>query len=196
MSSISSNAYHTSAEEAFLEQTPWANPQHPVHQHQHLSHRPQNRVMDNSRAPAFATPAGQMRMVDVSAPNGSASTIAENSSANNTPYGAEQDNAATTAGGAYPEYDADRRSGFRSLSSSPLDVRKPHPATYTPHEHRPSHGSHRNSGYSSPPSRIGLFGPSGPKRDTSPSLPSKPVNPLHQPATILGNTGQNQMAAR
>lgn len=196
MSSISSNAYHTSAEEAFLEQTPWANPQHPVHQHQHLSHRPQNRVMDNSRAPAFATPAGQMRMVDVSAPNGSASTIAETSSANNTPYGAEQDNAATTAAGVYPDYDVDQRSGFRSLSSSPLDVRKPQPATYTSRDHRPSHGSNRNSGYSSPPSRIGLFGSSGPKRDTSPSLPSKPVNSLHQSATILGSTGQNQMAAR
>ncbi|KAL4784241.1 Sds3-like-domain-containing protein [Aspergillus varians] len=196
MSSMSSNVFHTSAEEAFLEQTPWANPQHPIHQHQHPSHRAQNRIIDNSRAPAFTTPAGQMRMVDVSAPNGSASTIAENSSANNTPYGAEQDNAATTTAGLYPDYDADRRAAFRSLSSSPLDVRKPHPATYTSHDHRPSHGTPRNPGYSSPPARLGLFGSAGPKRDTSPSLPSKPVNSLHQPAAILGSTGQNQMAAR
>ncbi|KAL4911858.1 transcriptional regulatory protein Dep1 [Aspergillus aurantiobrunneus] len=194
MSSIS-NAYHTSAEEAFLEQTPWANPQHPIHQHQHLSHRSQNRIMENSRAPAFATPAGQMRMVDFSAPNGSASTIAENSSANNTPYGAEQDNAATAAG-SYAEYDADQPSAFRSLSSSPLDVRKPHPALYTSLDHRPSQGAPRNPGYSSPPARLGLFGSAGPKRDTSPSLPSKPVNTIHQPTGMLGSTGHNQMAAR
>ncbi|KAL4872197.1 hypothetical protein BDV12DRAFT_193643 [Aspergillus spectabilis] len=194
MSSISSNAYHTSAEEAFLEQTPWANPQHPIHQHQHL-HRSQNRVLDSSRAPTFATPAGQMRMVDVNAPNGSASTIAENSSANNTPYGAEQDHVAAAAG-PYPDYDADRRSGFRSLSSSPLDVRKPLPATYTSLDHRPSLGVPRNPGHSSPPNRLALFGSPGPKRDPSPSLASKPVKSLHQPAGILGSTGQNQMAAR
>ncbi|RDW81759.1 uncharacterized protein DSM5745_05316 [Aspergillus mulundensis] len=190
MPSISSNIHPISAEEAFLEQTPWANPQHPYHQHQHLSQRSQNRILDNSRVPAFATPAGQMRMVDVSAPNGSASTIAENSSANNTPYGLDQDNAAAVAK-LYPDYDT----RLRSLSSSPTDVRKPHPAMYTSLEHRPPQGVPRNPGYSSPPSRL-VFGTSGHRRDTSPSLPSKPVNSLHQPAGMLGGTGQNQMAAR
>ncbi|KAI9367359.1 Sds3-like-domain-containing protein [Aspergillus egyptiacus] len=197
MSSISHAVYPTSAEEAFLEHTPWANPQHPIHQHQHQSHRPHNRTLDNPRAPAFATPAGQLRMVDVNAPNGSASTIAENSSANNTPYGAEQDIAAATTG-SYPDYDADRRSGFRSLSSSPLDVRKPHPAQYPAYgalDHRPSQGAPRNPGYSSPPSRLGLFQSSGPKRDASPPVPSRPVNSLHQ-SGIIGTTGQNSMAAR
>ncbi|KAL4927888.1 uncharacterized protein BDV17DRAFT_282337 [Aspergillus undulatus] len=194
ISSMSSNIYHTSAEEAFLEQTPWANPQHPIHQNQQLSHRSQNRILDNSRAPAFATPVGQMRMVDVSAPNGSASTIAETSSANNTPYGAEQDVTATAAK-PYPDYDAERLPRWRSLSSSPTDVRKPHPATYASLDHRPSQNSPRNPGYS-PPGRLGLFGPSGPKRDSSPSIHSKPVNSLHQSAGMLGNTGQNSMAAR
>ncbi|KAL5337819.1 Sds3-like-domain-containing protein [Aspergillus crustosus] len=194
MLSISSNAYHTSAEEAFFEQTPWANPQHPFHQHQHL-HRTQNRLIDSSRASTFATPAGQMRMVDVNAPNGSASTIAENSSANNTPYGVEQEHVVAAAG-PYPEYDANRRSGFRSLSSSPLDVRKPLPATYTSLDHRPPQGAPRNTGHTSPPNRLGLFGTAGPKRDPSPSLPSKPVNSLHQATGLLGSTGQNQMAAR
>ncbi|KAL4944345.1 hypothetical protein BDV06DRAFT_94665 [Aspergillus oleicola] len=194
ISSISSNAYHTSAEEAFLEQTPWANPQHPIHQNQHLSHRSQNRIMDSSRAPTFATPAGQMRTVDVSAPNGSASTIAETSSANNTPYGAEQE-VTTTVTKPYPEYDAELFSRWRSLSSSPTDVRKPHPATYASLDHRHSQNAPRNPGYS-PPARLGLFGSSGPKRDPSPSLPSKPVNSLHQSAGMLGNTGQNSMAAR
>ncbi|KAL2869972.1 uncharacterized protein BJX67DRAFT_302039 [Aspergillus lucknowensis] len=195
LSNVSSGAYQPSAEEAFLEQTPWANPQHPIHQHQHLSHRPQNRALDNSRATGFATPTGQMRMVDVSAPNGSASTIAENSSANNTPYGADQENAATSAG-QYPGYDTDRRSGFRSLSSSPLDVRKPQPASYTSLDHRPPQSASRNTGFSSPPSRLGLFGSTGPKRDTSPSLPSKPVDSLHQSAAVLSGAGQNSMAAR
>ncbi|KAL6239379.1 hypothetical protein BDW75DRAFT_138860 [Aspergillus navahoensis] len=186
---MSSNVPPTSAEEAFLEQTPWANPQHPYHQHQNMSHRSQNRIMDNSRVSVFATPAGQMRMVDVSAPNGSASTIAENSSANNTPHGLEQDNT-TGAAKPYPDYDA----RLRSLSSSPTDVRKPHPAMYTSLDHRPPQGIPRNPGYSSPPSRL-VFG-SAPKRDTSPSLASKPVNSLHQPAGILGSTSKNQMAAR
>ncbi|KAJ0421045.1 transcriptional regulatory protein Dep1 [Aspergillus carlsbadensis] len=193
VSNISSNAYQPSAEEAFLEQTPWANPQHPIHQHQHLSHRAQNRILDSSRAPTFATPAGQTRMVDVNAPNGSASTIAENSSANNTPYGAEQEITATAAG-VYPDYDADRRSGFRSLSSSPLEVRKPHPASYL--DHRPLQSASRNPGYSPPSSRLGLFGPTGPKRGTSPTLPSNPVNSIHQSAAMLSATGQNSMAAR
>ncbi|KAL2824502.1 Sds3-like-domain-containing protein [Aspergillus cavernicola] len=193
--SISSNVYPTSAEEAFLEQTPWANPQHPIHQHQHMSHRPQNRALDNPRVSAFTTPAGQLRMVDVSAPNGSASTIAENSSANNTPYGAEQENAAPAAG-PYPDYDADRRSGFRSLSSSPLDLRKPHPAPYTALDHRPLQGASRNPGYSSPPSRLGLFQSSGPKRDTSPPLHPNPVNSLHHSTGMIGGSGPNQMAAR
>ncbi|KAL3475359.1 Sds3-like-domain-containing protein [Aspergillus californicus] len=200
ISSISSNVYSTSAEEAFLEQTPWANPQHPIHQHQHMSHmshmshRPQNRVLDNSSVPALATPAGQLRVVDVSAPNGSASTIAENSSANNTPYGAEQDNAVTAAG-SYHDYDTERRSGLRSLTTSPLDVRKPQPVPFTASDHRPSQGA-RNHNYSSPPSRLSLFQSSGPKRDTSPSLPSKPVNSLHQSAGMVGGPGPNQMAAR
>ncbi|KAL3465370.1 Sds3-like-domain-containing protein [Aspergillus heterothallicus] len=195
VSHIPPNTYQPTAEEVFINDTPWANPQHPIHQHQHLSQRVQTRILDNSRVPAFATPAGQMRMVDVNAPNGSASTIAENSSANNTPYGAEQE--ITTSAGAYSDYDADRRSGFRSLSSSPLDVRKPHPASYTSSlDHRQPQNASRKPGYSPPTSRLGLFGPTGVKRDTSPTLPSKPVNSLHQSAAVLSGTGQNSMAAR
>ena len=41
MPSMSSNAFRTAAEEAFLEQTPWANPQHPIHHHHHHHHQPQ-----------------------------------------------------------------------------------------------------------------------------------------------------------
>lgn len=55
------------AEEHFLEQNPWANPQHPAH-HQHLMQR---------QITPSVTPAGQRRLVDLTEPHGSASTIAE-----------------------------------------------------------------------------------------------------------------------
>lgn len=137
--SAMSNASRIAAEEAFLEHTPWANPQHPVHHHQQQQTQPQrpqqNRGFEQPRAPAFTTPAAQKRVVDIHAPNGSGSTIAENSSTNNTPYGTEQEphpnsnnNNNNPFGSRFgiPDYDADRHSGFRSLSSSPLDMRKPH----------------------------------------------------------------------
>ncbi|KAB8207469.1 Sds3-like-domain-containing protein [Aspergillus parasiticus] len=194
MSSMSSNVFRAAAEEAFLEQTPWANPQHPIHHQQQIPPRPQSRVFENPRAPAYTTPAAQKRVVDIHAPNGSASTIAENSSANNTPYDHEQP---TQGLGPYgnPEYDADRRSGFRSLSSSPLDVRKPHPSSYNTLDNRSP--PHRNAGYSPPPARLGLFQS---KRDSSPPpLPSsKPANSIHHHGStgLLGGSGSNQMTAR
>ncbi|KAJ5975267.1 hypothetical protein N7481_008974 [Penicillium waksmanii] len=169
MSAMSSNMFRTAAEaeEAFLEQTPWANPQHPIHQqqaqHQYPQpHRPQGRAFEASNASSFATPAAQKRVVDVHAPNGSASTIPENasaanSSANNTPYGIEQDPRHPHQGSwRHPDYDTERKSGFRSQSSSPLDVRKsqPHPS------HGLEHGSPvadvssaRNPLFSPPPPR-------------------------------------------
>ncbi|GAB1198191.1 hypothetical protein APSETT444_007500 [Aspergillus pseudonomiae] len=152
-----------------------------------------SRVFENPRAPAYTTPAAQKRVVDIHAPNGSASTIAENSSANNTPYDHEQ---STQGLGPYgnPEYDADRRSGFRSLSSSPLDVRKPHPSSYNTLDNRSP--PHRNAGYSPPPARLGLFQS---KRDSSPPpVPSKPANSIHHhgSAGVLGGSGSNQMTAR
>ncbi|KAH8433657.1 uncharacterized protein LDX57_011291 [Aspergillus melleus] len=211
ISAMSSNAFRT-AEEAFLEQTPWANPQHPIHHHHHHHHqqhqhqhqqipqRPQSRVFEDSRAPAYTTPAAQKRVVDINAPNGSASTIAENlsaanSSTNNTPYGTEQEPPHQKLGPfGNPEYDPDRRTGFRSLSSSPLDVRKPHPSAYSGTiDHRSPQGASRNA-YSPPPARLGLFHSAGP--NSSPPLSSKPVNSMHQSAGILGGSGSNSMAAR
>ncbi|KAF5849578.1 hypothetical protein GGP41_005045 [Bipolaris sorokiniana] len=66
-------ADEAAAEEQFLESTPWANPRHPSHQQE--SRYP----LGPSRVPNYQTPAGQRRMVDLSAPNGSASTIEANS---------------------------------------------------------------------------------------------------------------------
>jgi hypothetical protein len=59
------------AEEQFIERTPWANPHHPAHHQAHY-----HAVGGPSRPPNqnYNTPAGQRR-VDVHAPNGSASTI-------------------------------------------------------------------------------------------------------------------------
>jgi hypothetical protein len=216
MSTMSSNAFRTAAEEAFLEQTPWANPQHPIHQQQQQhhqqplqQHRPQDRTFEHPQPSSYTTPAAQKRMVDIHAPNGSASTIPENasaanSSANNTPYGMEQDPRHQTQGPfRNPDYDADHRnSGFRSLSSSPLDVRKSQPHLSHTLEHRspvtdaPSH----NHVFSPPPARHGLFQPSAAHpRDTSPSLPSKPVDVVHyrsHQSAISTGSGTNHMPNR
>lgn len=54
-----------------MESTPWANPRHPSHQDRFPP--------GPSRVSSYQTPAGQRRMVDVTAPHGSASTIEANS---------------------------------------------------------------------------------------------------------------------
>ncbi|KAJ5902381.1 hypothetical protein N7495_002909 [Penicillium taxi] len=142
MSAMSSNAFRTAAEEAFLEQTPWANPQHPIHQQQSQhtqllqyshQHRPQGQAFNPQQASSYVTPTAQKRMVDINAPNGSASTIPENnsianSSANNTPYGTEQGpQHQNREAFLKPDYEIEHTSGLRSQSSSPLDMRKPLP---------------------------------------------------------------------
>ncbi|KAF1837470.1 hypothetical protein BDW02DRAFT_565945 [Decorospora gaudefroyi] len=70
--SRTATADEAAAEEQFIESTPWANPRHPSHQETRYPPVP-------SRAPSYQTPAGQRRMVDLAAPNGSASTIEANS---------------------------------------------------------------------------------------------------------------------
>lgn len=205
VSAMSSNIFRTAAEEAFLEQTPWANPQHPIHQQQ-----PQHQYSQQHRPPpsSFATPAAQKRVVDINAPNGSASTIPENmsaanSSANNTPYGTEQELRHPTQGPfRNPDYDTERKSGFRSQSSSPLDVRKaqPHPSHIL--ERRspgPDAPASHNALFSPPPARAGLFHPSTSKPNSSPSLPPKPVDTIHyhpHQHEIPAESGSSHMPAR
>ena len=62
------------AEEQFLEQTPWANPQHPLHQRVN----PAQRQISQGARPfsPFSTPASRRPLADPDAANGSASTIA------------------------------------------------------------------------------------------------------------------------
>lgn len=196
---MSSNVFRTAAEEAFLEQTPWANPQHPVHQQQVQQQRPQNRAFEQPRAPPFTTPAAQKRVVDIHAPNGSASTIAENSSANNTPYGTEQE-PQSHGYNSFGIHDYEH-SNFRSPIASPLDVRKPHLHWNNALDGRPSQefrsdpASH-NMAFSPPSARLGLFHSAATKREPSPPMHSKPVNPIHQPKGIPSGSGSNQMTAR
>ncbi|BDD57867.1 hypothetical protein MPDQ_004072 [Monascus purpureus] len=207
MSAMPSNLARTAAEEAFLEHTPWANPQHPIHQQQGQQ-RVYGRVFEHPNALSVTTPAAQKRAVDINAPNGSASTIPENmsaanSSAANTPFGTEQEQRLHSHGQfGNPDYEMDRRTGFRSLSSSPLDVRKPHPHAGSILDHHRSHQGirsdtgARNNAYSPPASRLGLFHSAASKRDTSPPpLSSRQVSTIHHPAGVSTTSGSS-MAAR
>lgn len=193
VSAMSNHAFRTAAEEAFLEQTPWANPQHPIHQQQ-MTHNPQPQVFE--RAPTFTTPAAQKRMVDVNAPNGSASTIPENASAansstNNTPFGMEQEPPHSHRQLGNTDYDPERMFGFRSLSSSPLDMRKQQPASTTAFAHHRSvpdvraDATSRRVPYEPQSARLGFFTSN---RDPSPPPPpsSKSVNSIHPPNHMPG----------
>ncbi|KAF2756753.1 hypothetical protein EJ05DRAFT_502246 [Pseudovirgaria hyperparasitica] len=58
------------ADESFLQRNPWANPQHPAHQLQ-----ANIATSSHPRFNPLVTPASQKRTVDITAPNGSVSTI-------------------------------------------------------------------------------------------------------------------------
>ena len=96
------------AEEQFLEQTPWANPQHPAHQQQHIN--PAFRRFSHQQRPhsPYSTPAAQQRNSE-NVNHGSASTIpdgfsAQGSSMAATPAMGENSNLAiTNRVGAYQE---------------------------------------------------------------------------------------------
>ncbi|KAH8701085.1 Sds3-like-domain-containing protein [Talaromyces proteolyticus] len=180
---------YNTAEESFQEVSTWGNPQ--IAQ--------TNRQSFMSNMASFTTPASQKRVVDIHAPNGSASTIADNASAANsstanTPYGVEQENRPFGAA-PFNSIDHDnsgRKTGFRSQSSSPLDVRKSYPNQKQSVENT-RHDATRNSGFS-PPTRFGLFGSS--KQETSPPLSSKPLGGIHSSAGLVTGSGSSRMIAR
>ena len=68
------------AEEQFLEQTPWANPQHPAHQHQQIN--PAYRRVSHQQRPhsPYSTPTAQQRNIE-NVNHGSVSTIPDGFSA-------------------------------------------------------------------------------------------------------------------
>ncbi|OAG39392.1 hypothetical protein AYO21_06408 [Fonsecaea monophora] len=110
------------AEEQFLEQTPWANPQHPIHR---LSRQNSNR----SPMSEFLTPANQQRnTTDVlQPPSGSASTIVDPSasapvsSAMNTPHDGQS---SATKVEAQAVGGSSGLQNYRMHSTSPLDMRR------------------------------------------------------------------------
>jgi hypothetical protein len=198
----------TAVEDGFREPATWAHlaPPPPSHaalrlQGQAPEHSPHLPVSSSSSAPSapLATPTGQRRGVDLHAPNGSASTIAEHpsaasSSAANTPSAMELDRrphgprpaAAAAAGATGIDYDAvDGKNGFRSQSTSPFDMRKgPPPLGHRFNNQSPlptdirSDAAPHNVGYATSPSRLGgLFGPA--KLEASPPMPAKPVPAVH-----------------
>jgi hypothetical protein len=193
------------------EQT-WTNPPHPFHQQV----RQHGRAAEQSHGPpSFTTPAAQKRVVDIHAPNGSASTIVENpsapnSSATNTPYGIEQESRSRGQVSGLDYDAADGKNGLRSQSSSPLDVRKAQlhssrfldtrsPLPVAPEIRSESASRNHHSGNSTtigyaPSTRLGLFGSSS-KRESSPPRPPKPVSTMHQPGITM-NASSSRMAAR
>jgi hypothetical protein len=203
------------------DETSWTNPQLPLQQQQH-----QPVVRQHGRAaeqchgpPSFTTPAAQKRVIDIHAPNGSASTIVENpsapnSSATNTPYGIEQESQSRGQVSSLDHDAPDGKNALRSQSSSPLDVRKAQlhsSRLLDTHQAAPeirsesasrNHHSGNNSGNGSsstaiayaPSTRLGLFGSSS-KREPSPPRPLKPVNTMH-PSSIATNASVSRMAAR
>ncbi|TKA63614.1 hypothetical protein B0A49_10433 [Cryomyces minteri] len=68
-------AENRAAEEQFLEQTPWANPQHPVHAAAlYPEHRMAQQQGSRNTSNPFTTPASRKRVTDLHAPNGSSSS--------------------------------------------------------------------------------------------------------------------------
>jgi hypothetical protein len=175
---FTSSISQPAAEEQFLEQNPWANPQHPVHRHRlQLSRQLSNQSTSNE---SIITPAQQQqqRGVDTGAPAGSASTIVESTSGQvssviNTPHGdqAELRNGPAT------------QPSYRLHSSSPFDTRRTGSTTV------PNHNTSRNSPHPQavgssplaaraalvdPPPRMGAQADRVPRHDTaSPSIMSK-----------------------
>lgn len=84
-----------SADEQFLEQNAWANPQHPAHQHLQQFTQQQQAAHPSHLSSSLITPIAQARIIDRSTLKGSASTIPDensvlSSSAAATPLTIEQ----------------------------------------------------------------------------------------------------------
>jgi hypothetical protein len=198
------------AEEQFLEQNPWANPQHPIHQ-QHLG-RLSRQVSDQTQvADVSITPATQKSLVDLNKPADSASTIPEHlsaqaSSALATPYSSNEglreqtsEVIPNTSDQQLPQYlDQAEQQKDRLQSLSPSETRKHTLIPYKPRSNKPDTSGETGTGIeeasSRPykPSRIAMFGSpsrpdSMPRNGTSntdiiaPTTTSSPIT-LHQHA--------------
>ncbi len=204
------------AEEQFLEQTPWANPQHPVHQHQHIG-RLSRQVSDQIQtADANFTPATQKSMVDPNIPVSSASTIAEllsaqASSALATPYsnneGLRHQQSEITATSSYHRLPAEksRQQRERLQSLSPTETRKHNLVAYEggPDKLNSNDGTAEDmkevSSHSYKPSRIAFLGSSGRPESLPRNGPSNAEisgrHPTSSPITLHQHVRENNLTA-
>ena len=106
------------AEEHFLEQNAWANPQHPSHLQQRQQIHRQVSALSRATTPA-STPAAQRRTVDLTELQGSASTIAEPHSG---PSSSMAPTPATGEASRVPQSDQYRRLGDKLVHSTPSKV--------------------------------------------------------------------------
>ena len=106
------------AEEHFLEQNAWANPQHPSH-HQQRQHMHRQVSALSGAATPTSTPAAQRRVIDLTETQGSASTIAEPHSG---PSSAVALNSATDKASKEPQSRQYRAIGDKPGESTPSRV--------------------------------------------------------------------------
>ena len=149
-SALSSTISRTTAEEQFLEQNPWANPQHPIHQ-QHLGPLP-SQISDQTQwIDATVTPAAPKGLVDPFKAADSASTIPERpsaqaSSAMATPHGNSEEIQNQTSDLAVTGSDQQLAAFFqkpqrqkeRLQSLSPTETRKHNLMVYDPGPNKPN----------------------------------------------------------
>lgn len=85
-----------------MEQNPWANPQHPSHHQQLQLHRQVSGL--SGTATPLSTPAAQRRVVDMTEPQGSASTIPDHPSGPNSSIAATPATEAANVGQSSQSY--------------------------------------------------------------------------------------------
>lgn len=165
------------AEEQFLEQNPWANPQHPIHQH---AGRLSRQVSDQTQlvAATSITPGNQRSLVDPNKTIGSASTIPEHLSAQAsstlaTPHTFENGLRLQTSGLTASASSQQLPTGLDMLqqndrlqSLSPTETRKHNFAVYGTRTKKPDTAGETTTGteetnlHPHRPSSMALFGPS------------------------------------
>lgn len=126
------------AEEQFLEQTPWANPQHPIHQHRMA--RLSRQASDPTQLDEAAiTPATQKGLIDPNRSAPSSSTLPERQSAQGssawvTPHSNSKELAVSAIAGesASSVFDQAQKRDERLQSLSPTEIRRHHLSAYQP----------------------------------------------------------------
>ncbi|MCJ1370328.1 hypothetical protein MMC20_001541, partial [Loxospora ochrophaea] len=183
------------AEEQFLESTPWANPQHPIH-HQSITNI--QRRASGYLGP-FQTPVVQRQATDHNAHNGSASTIAEIQSGQGSSLGptpttldrgfAPPQHAQTDKPDTSPIITPSKMTKSategqpleRATSGAPLDVVASHQSTTTEPPRlglgqTPTSSTSQPEQAISPPVKTGTFAS---QKAVSP--PNVPPSPFHKP---------------